>query len=353
VTATQTLSEPGKVPVVEAMHPGHNGHRVEFDTIVSLWERALDSAQTAVRDAGGRQGLAGAVLQHHQQGLVQERREVVQELDALARMVGARARPWLSPVPLTPSMLGLPPTVAGCLFDLDGVLTDSAVVHALAWQEAFDAFLLELGHMTGRHFEPFDRDSDYVSYLDGRPRLEGIHAFAHSRGLRIPEGDRDDPPSVHTAHGLARRKSDALARVLRGRGVAALPDARRYLEAAGHLGLARGAVSASTTARAMLELADLTTLLEVSIDADAMRGERLHSRPAPDVLLAACTRLGLSPDEVVTFTHSAAGVAAGKAAGLEVIAVGEGELAEHLQWFGAERVVPSLAVLLDRQLVAL
>ena len=131
-------------------------------------------------------------------------------------------------------MLGLPPTVAGCLFDLDGVLTDSAFVHALAWQEVFDGFLLELGHTTGRHFEPFDRDNDYVSYLDGRPRLEGIHAFVHSRGLRIPEGDRADPPGVHSAHGLARRKSDALARVLRGRGVAALPDARRYLEAAGH-----------------------------------------------------------------------------------------------------------------------
>ena len=107
------------------------------------------------------------------------------------------------------------------------------------------------------------------------------------------------------------------------------------------------------TARAMLELADLATLLEVSIDADVMRGERLHSSPAPDVLLAACARLGLPPDDVVTFTHSAAGVAAGKAAGLEVIAVAKGELAEHLQWFGAERVVPSLAALLDRQVAAL
>ncbi len=284
---------------------------------------------------------------------MQERREVAQDLDALARMVGARARPWLSPVPITPSMLGLPPTVTGCLFDLDGVLTDSAVVHALAWQEVFDALLLEVGHTTGRHFEPFDRANDYDSYLDGRPRLEGIHAFVHSRGLRIPEGDRDDLPGLHTAHGLARRKSDALARVLRGRGVAALLGARRYLEAAGHLGLARGAVSASTTARAMLELADLATLLEVSIDADAMRGERLHSRPSPDVLLAACARLGLPPGEVVTFTHSGSGVAAGKAAGLEVIAVAEGELAEQLQWFGAERVVPSLASLLDRQLVTI
>jgi HAD superfamily hydrolase (TIGR01509 family) len=250
-------------------------------------------------------------------------------------------------------MLGLSATVSGCLFDLDGVLTDSAVVHATAWDEVFDAFLLEFAHRTGRHLEPFDPQVDYFAYLDGRPRLEGIQTFVHSRGLQIPEGSRSDPPGAHTAYSIARRKSDALARGLRRRGVVALPSARRYLEAAGHLGLARGVVSASTTAVPMLELAELATLIEVSIDADAMRSEGLHSRPAPDVLLAACRRLGLRPGEVVTFTHSPAGVAAGKAAGLEVIGVADGQLGESLGWYGAERVVPSLASLLDRQLAAL
>lgn len=333
--------------------PAGSTPELELDTVASLWERALDSAQAAVRDAGGRQGLSGDVLQRHQHELVQERRKVADDLASLGRMVGVRAKPWLSPVPLTPSMLGLSPTVAGCLFDLDGVLTDSAVVHATAWAEVFDGLLLELAHGTGRHFEPFDPEGDYLSYLDGRPRLEGIHAFLGSRGLRIPEGDRDDRPEARTAHGLARRKSDALARGLRRRGVAALPCARRYLESAGHLGLGRGVVSASTTALPMLELADLATLVEVSIDADAMRREHLASRPAPDVLLAACRRLGLDPGRVVTFTHSPAGVAAGNAAGLQVIAIAEGPQADSLQWFGAERVVPSVASLLDRQLVAL
>jgi HAD superfamily hydrolase (TIGR01509 family) len=145
---------------------------------------------------------------------------------------------------------------------------------------------------------------------------------------------------------LARRKSEALARGLRRRGVAALPLARRYLEAAGHLGLARGVVSASTTSRAMLELADLATLVDANVDAEAMHADGLRSRPAPDVLLAACARLGLEPDRAVTFTQSAAGVEAGRAAGLQVIAVGEESL-------GAERAVPSLAALLDRQLVSL
>jgi HAD superfamily hydrolase (TIGR01509 family) len=310
---------------------------VELDTASSLWERALDSAQSAVRDAGGRNGVPGDVLQRHQHELAQERKEVADVLASLARMVGARTKPWLSPVPLTPSMLGLPPGVAGCLFDLDGVLTDSSVVHALAWQEVLDAFLLEHGHGTERRFDPFDVDHDYVSYLDGRPRLEGIHTFFESRGLRMP----DD-----VVEALARRKSEALARGLRHRGVAALPLARRYLEAAGHLGLARGVVSASTTSRAMLELADLATLVDASVDAGAMRADGLRSRPAPDVLLAACARLGLEPDRAVTFTRSAAGVEAGRAAGLQVIAVGEEPL-------GAERSAPSLASLLDRQLVAL
>src|SRR5262245_11328151 len=118
---------------------------VELDTASSLWERALDSAQSAVRDAGGRNGVPGDVLQRHQHELAQERKEVADVLASLALMVGARTTPWLSPVPLTPSMLGLSPDVAGCLFDLDGVLTDSAVVHALAWQEVLDAFLLEHG----------------------------------------------------------------------------------------------------------------------------------------------------------------------------------------------------------------
>jgi HAD superfamily hydrolase (TIGR01509 family) len=318
---------------------------VELDTAASLWERALDSAQFAVRDAGGRNGVSGDVLQRHQHELVQERKEVADDLASLARMIGARAKPWLSPVPLTPSMLGLSPGVAGCLFDLDGVLTDSAVVHAAAWAEVFDAFFLELSHGSEREFTRFDRADDYLAYVDGRPRLEGIRLLLESRGLRVPDGDPDDGPEAHTAHGLARRKDDALARGLRGHGVAALPGARRYLEAAGHLGLLRGVLSASTTALAMIELADLAPLVDASIDAEAMRSDGLRSRPEPDVLLAACRRLSLEPDRAVTFTRSAAGVAAGRAAGLQVIAVGEEPV-------GAERVIPSLAALLDRQLVA-
>jgi sugar-phosphatase len=151
---------------------------------------------------------------------------------------------------------------------------------------------------------------------------------------------------------LARRKSEALVRGLSLRGVNAVAGARRYLEAGGFAGLERGVVSASTRTLPMLELAGLAALVEERVDADVILAERLRSRPAPDLLLAACNRLGVSPDETVTFTHSPAGIAAGHAAGLGVIGVGAGEQAELLHGFGAELVVPSLASLLDRRLAA-
>ena len=205
----------------------------------------------------------------------------------------------------------------------------------------------------GWQFIPFDRDADYREYLDGRPRLEGIHAFLGSRGIRVPEGRPDDSARVDTAWGLASRKGEALARGLQQRGVTALAGARRYLETAGHAGLERAVVSASTTTLPMLELAGLATLVEERVDAEVMHAESLRSRPAPDLLLAACRRLGVQPGEAVTFTHSAAGVAAGHAAGLAVVGVGDGAQDELLRGFGAERIVPSVSSLLDSSLISL
>ena len=141
-----------------------------------------------------------------------------------------------------------------------------------------------------------------------------------------------------------------LARGLQQRGVSALPGVRRYLEAAGHAGLKRAVVSASASTLPMLELAALATLVEARVDADVIRTEGLRSPPAPDLLLAACRRLDVPPEEAITFTHSAAGVAAGQAAGLTVVAVGEGPQEELLHGFGAERVVSSLNTLLDSRL---
>jgi beta-phosphoglucomutase-like phosphatase (HAD superfamily) len=321
---------------------------LELDTISSHWQVALDSAQRALVAAGGL--LPAREVERRAGELVQEREQTGEMLGSLAHIARVRPTPWLSPVPVTPKMIGLPATTGACLFDLDGVLTDSAILHVWAWAEVFDEFLLRVSERGGWHFMPFDKDADYRDYIDGRPRLEGVHAFLGSRGIRLPEGRFDDPADADTACGLAKRKGEVLARRVRQRGSTALAGARRYLEAAGHAGLKRAVISASANTLPMLELAGLATLIEQRVDADVMRTERLRSRPAPDVLLAACRRLGVGAEEAVTFTHNAAGVAAGLAAGLAVIGVGDGARGELLQGFGAERVVPSLSVLLDRRL---
>ena len=308
--------------------------------ISSRWQLALDAAERAV---GAAQGfLPSAELVQLRRNLTRERQELRQLLTRLAETARVPAVPWLSPVPVTTRMLGLPPTARACLFDLEGVLTDTAVLHAQSWGEVFDDLLLRLSAKTGWQFIPFDSNADYYSYLDGRPRLEGIHAFLRSRGIRLPEGRLDDPIQSDTACGLAARKGQALARVLHQRGVTALGGARRYLEAAGHAGLKRGLISASSGALPMLELAGLATLLEERIDAEVIRAEDLRSRPAPDQLLHACRRLGVDPQDAITFTHSTAGVAAGRAAGLVTIGVGDQARRELLLGYGAERVVAAV-----------
>ena len=321
-----------------------------LDTLASRWQRALDAAQRALTAAAG--SLPDADLALRRRELAQERLQTAQVLTRLADLAGRAPAPWLSPVPVTAQMLGLSTTVRACLFDLDGVLTDSALLHARAWAEVFDNFLLRLSDKTGWHFIPFDRNADYRAYIDGRPRLEGVHAFLASRGIHLPEGRPDDPSEADTALSLAIAKSEALARGLRQSSVTALDGARRYLEAAGHAGLERAVISASASTLPMLELAGLATLVEEHVDADVIRVEGLHSRPAPDVLLSACGHLGIRPDEAVTFTHSPAGVAAGHTAGMEVIGVGDDAHGDLLRGFGADRVVPTLSALLDRRLLA-
>jgi beta-phosphoglucomutase-like phosphatase (HAD superfamily) len=328
--------------------PAERSRPLDLDTAGSHWQLALDRAQRALSAAGGL--LPAPELERRQRELARERQETAKALRRLANVTGVRPVPWLSPVPVTTKMLGLPDTTRACLFDLDGVLTDSAVLHAWAWGEVFDEFLLRLSEKTGWQFIPFERESDYNAYIDGRTRLEGIHAFLDSRGIRLREGRADDPVTADSAEGLAKRKGEMLSRGLRQHGVAALAGARRYLEATGHAGLSRAVVSASTSTLPMLELANLATLVEERVDAEDIRSEGLRSRPAPDLLVVACRRLGVKPEEAVTFTHSAAGVAAGHAAGLGVIGVGDREQRELLQGFGAEEVVPSLSVLLDHQL---
>jgi HAD superfamily hydrolase (TIGR01509 family) len=247
-------------------------------------------------------------------------------------------------------MLGLPANVRACLFDVEGVLTDSSLLHATAWAEVFDRFLTRIGEKTNWHFIPFDRRDDYRMYVEGRPRLEGVHVFLASRGIQIAEGRPGDPSDADTAHGLARRKGELFNRRLEERGVTALVGARRYLEAARRASLRLAVVSASRHTSPILERAGLAALIDERVDASLISAEGLRSRPAPDLLFACCKRLGVAPSAAVTFTNTPAGVAAGRTAGLLVVGIAEDDEEETLRGFGADRVVPALDDLMDPRL---
>jgi beta-phosphoglucomutase-like phosphatase (HAD superfamily) len=350
VTAPRTRRAPAPREARARQPARVEPRRLDLEPVAARWQRALDAADGALR-AGAAAGLSASELAERRRALAVERRAASDALARLARVTGAGPAPWLSPVPLRPSMLGLPATARACVFDLDGVLSDSGVLHAWAWGEVFDDFLLRLTDRLSWPFVPFDRQDDYWAFMDGQPRIPAIRAFLESRGIRIPEGGPGDPAEADTAWGIARRKGAALERDLLTHGTTALAGAKRYLEACGRAGLTRSVVSASSSAARMLRLAGLTGLLEASVDADAMRLHELRTRPAPDVLIHACERLGVPPGTGVTFTRSPAGVAAGLAAGMTVVGVADDdEDAEVLRGFGAPLVVPSLTVLLDAHL---
>ena len=326
---------------------GARKQKPDVEALAVRWQCALDAAENALGPASS--SLPLAEIARRRQALTLERRETADLLVRLARVAGVEPRPWLSPVRLVPQMLGLRPGIRACLFDLEGVLTDGAQLHAWAWTIVFDDFLARLSERTGWRFVPFGEE-DYRAYFDGRPRLDAIHAFLASRGIRLPEGGPHDADDADTTNGLAMRKGEVLAGGLRPRGVTALPAARRYLQAVGLAGIKRGVISASSHTLAMLDVTDLTPLVDVRVDAAVIREEHLRSLPAPDLLVAACHRLGVAPGDALSFTDSVAAVAAGREAGLTVIGVGEGNQSALLQAAGAERVVPSLGDLLDARL---
>lgn len=245
-------------------------------------------------------------------------------------------------------MLGLPLAIRGCLFDLDGVLTQTAKVHDAAWQEMFDAFLRARSQQTGEPFRAFDPVSDYDQYVDGKPRAEGTRSFLASRGIDLPEGSEDDPPGTPTIYGLGNQKNQIMLRRLRSDGVAAYPGSVRYVRAVGEAGLRRAVVSSSTNCQDVLAAAGIEDLFEARIDGIVAEREHLKGKPAPDTFLAGAKALGLEPAAAVVFEDALAGVAAGRAGGfgyvIGVDRVGQAAaLAEH----GASRVVKDLAELLD------
>ena len=246
-------------------------------------------------------------------------------------------------------MLGLPDGTHACLFDLDGVLTKTAVVHNAAWKEMFDAYLQARSRRTGEPFVPFDPGRDYDEYVDGKPRADGTRSFLASRGIELPEGSDDDPPSAETIHGLGTRKNEIVLRRIREDGVEAYESSVRYVRAARDAGLRRAVVSSSANCRDVLVAAGIEDLFEARIDGVVAGREHLRGKPAPDTFLAAARALGLGPQAAAVFEDALAGVEAGRAGRFRfVVGVDRTGQADALKKHGADIVVADLAELLDQ-----
>ncbi|WP_328540320.1 HAD family hydrolase [Streptomyces sp. NBC_00344] len=244
--------------------------------------------------------------------------------------------------------LGLPPGVRACLFDLDGVLTRTAEVHAAAWREMFDEYLRRRALDTGEKFVAFDPVADYDAYVDGKPRDDGTRSFLAARGIELPEGDQHDEPGALTVRALGNRKNAIVLRRIHRDGVRVFESSVRYVHAARKAGLRRAVVSSSTNCRDVLVAAGIEDLFEVRVDGLTARKESLAGKPAPDMFLRAAAALSVLPAQAAVFEDALAGVAAGRAGdfGL-VVGVDRAHQAHELKTHGADIVVEDLAELLD------
>jgi beta-phosphoglucomutase family hydrolase len=234
------------------------------------------------------------------------------------------------------------------LFDLDGVLTQTAKVHAAAWKEMFDEYLRARAERRGEELVRFDAVRDYDDYVDGKPREDGVRSFLESRGIELPEGSPDDPPTAETIAGLGNRKNELVLARLRKNGVETYDGSVRYVRAARDAGLRTGVVSSSKNTREVLDAAGLTDLFETRVDGVVAEQEHLDGKPAPDTFLAAAQKLGVPAADAAVFEDAQAGVAAGRAGGFGlVVGVDRTGQADALREHGADVVVSDLSELLE------
>src|SRR5579862_6738586 len=245
-------------------------------------------------------------------------------------------------------VLGLPAGVTVCLFDLDGVLTPTAKVHAAAWKQMFDAFLRRRAAERDEEFVPFDAVRDYDEYVDGRPRIEGVRAFLASRGIDLPQGGPDDPPDAVTISALGERKNAIVLELIHEHGIEPYDGSVRYVNAARDAGLRCCVVSSSTNTRQVLAAAGIAELFEEVIDGHVAEAEHLRGKPAPDTYLAGARAVGATPEHAAVFEDALVGVEAGRA-GRFAIVVGVDRVgqAAALEAHGADIVVGDLSELLE------
>ncbi|MEU6490926.1 beta-phosphoglucomutase family hydrolase [Streptomyces sp. NPDC046984] len=242
--------------------------------------------------------------------------------------------------------LGLPDGIQACLFDLDGVITKTAVVHAAAWKQTFDDFL---HRRDGDSFRPFDEVADYDEYVDGRPRADGVRTFLESRDIHLPEGGPGDPPERETVQGLGNRKNELVLELIGTRGVDAYDGTIRYVEAVRAAGLRTAVVSSSTNCRDILRSIGAEQLFDVRIDGIVAAERHLPGKPHPDTFLAAARDLGVEAKSAAVFEDALAGMDAGRSGHFGyVVGVDRVGQADALRAHGADVVVTDLAELGER-----
>jgi beta-phosphoglucomutase family hydrolase len=242
-------------------------------------------------------------------------------------------------------VLGLPDDITALLFDLDGVLTQTAKVHFKAWKQTFDGYLKS---RDGDDFKEFTQD-DYNDYVDGMPRYDGVRSFLKSRGIELPEGSPGDSPDAETVDGIGNQKNDLVTEIIKRDGVEVYDGSVAYVKAAQQAGLKRAVVSASANCHAVLKAAGIEDLFEQIIDGNTTDEQHLRGKPHPDTYLAGARAVGVDPSEAAVFEDATAGVQAGHDGHFGyVVGVDRVDHAQALTQHGADVVVKDLSELLPR-----
>jgi beta-phosphoglucomutase family hydrolase len=232
------------------------------------------------------------------------------------------------------------------LFDLDGIITDTASVHANAWKKMFDEYLEEVATREGAPFEPFELDPDYVSYVDGMPRYNGVDSFLRSRGIVLEWGNPSDPPEKETVCGLGNRKNDMFNKVLKAQGAEVFESSVNMVRALKAKGKRVAVVTSSKNCDTVLAVAGLTDLFEAKVDGNVAVERKLAGKPDPHTYEEAARMLDSTPARSVVFEDAISGVQAGKAGGFGlVIGVARHDDPDALKANGADIVVRDLAEL--------
>ena len=234
------------------------------------------------------------------------------------------------------------------LFDLDGVITDTANLHATCWKQMFDGYLQKRAQKKGEAFQPFDTASDYRLYVDGKPRFDGVRDFLRSRGIELPEGNREDPADIETVCGLGNRKDELVNDAIAKFGVKPYDGSVRFIHQVHRKGFKIAVVTSSQNCATVLEAAKLNGFFDVQVDGNTILAKRLHGKPAPDTFLLAAKLLGVEPRRTVVLEDAISGVQAGSAGNFGlVIGIARKGNADELKHHGAHLVVCDLEELTD------